>query len=466
MLHYARGDTHYLLHIYDQLRNALLEHSRTHPPLPPTPVNGTPPPSAPALASTPPASTEYPWAITRVLARSAATAGKVYMPEVPDPAGLAKRWDLQLGGLDKDERSPIAKKKPIQQKAAVFEAVFWWRDKVARAEDESPIYVLANTALFQIATHAPTTLPALFKAVPRLSGPARQHLDGLVEAVAQAVDRSQKEEAEWAKYLHEEEEQRKKEEEQERERREVAAVDVVMAQPIAVDLWSRPGPEQNGSTKLVRTSALFGSKVPAQQPQLQVKQKAMQSKLLGRPKTVAAPIPVESTFDKLRKRIHGTISDAPRMVVVEEQVQQSLPAEPTVVEPTKAPPAPAPSTSQPSQPAFLKPQLRSDLVPESDEVVLVAQPRSKSKKRRSPTADSGPISSSKKARASPDAEPAPAFDYASVPNILDQDDDAEDEGKGRKKKEKKKVTSIYGNFPAPPKAQSEQRSGNRTFTYK
>ncbi|KAG8774260.1 exosome nuclease subunit [Ceratobasidium sp. 428] len=471
MLHYARGDTHYLLHIYDQLRNALLEHSQTHPPLPPTPVNGTPPPGAPVLASTPPASTEYPWAITRVLARSATTAGKVYTPEVPDPAGLAKRWDLQLGGLDKDggssrSGSPVTKRRPIQQKAAVFEAAFWWRDKVARTEDESPIYVLANTALFQIATHAPTTLPALFKAVPRLSAPARQHLDGLVEAVVGAVERSQKEEAEWATYLREEEEQRKKEEERERERREVAAIDVVVAQPIAVDLWSRFGPEQNGSTKLVRTSALFGSKPSAQQPQLQAKQKATQSKLLGRPKTVAAPIPVESTFDELRKRIHGTISDAPRVVVVEEHVQQSLPAEPTVVELTKAPPAPVPSISQPSQPAFLKPQLRSDLAPESDEVVLVAQPRSKSKKRKSPTADSGPVSSSKKARASPDAEPASAFDYASVPNILDQDDDAEDEGKGRKKKEKKKVTSIYGNFPAPPKAQSEQRSGNRTFTYK
>jgi exosome complex exonuclease RRP6 len=149
MLHYARADTHYLLHIYDQLRNALLEHSHTHPPLPPTPLNGTPPPDAPTPITTP-ASTEYPWTITRVLARSAVTAGRAYTPEVPDPAGLAKRWDLQLCGEGRRFRSgspngvgsSIVKKRPAEQKASVFEAAFWWRDRVARAEDESPVYVL------------------------------------------------------------------------------------------------------------------------------------------------------------------------------------------------------------------------------------------------------------------------------------------------------------------------------------
>ncbi|KAG9127111.1 exosome nuclease subunit [Ceratobasidium sp. 392] len=462
MLHYARADTHYLLHIYDQLRNALIEHSQTHPPLPPTPINGTPPPDAPARMPTPPSSTAYPWAIARVLARSATTAGRAYIPEVPDPAGLAKRWDLQLNGLDKDGKSsrsgsPIAKRRPVQQKAAVFEAVFWWRDKVARVEDESPVYVLANTALFQIATHAPTTLPALFKAVPRLSGPARQHTEGMIEAVVGAVERSQKEDAEWAKYLQEEEARKTKEEEEERERLAKAVpTNAIMPEPITVDLWSRLSSEQN---------ALFGSKPPTQQSQ--PKQKAAHSKLFGRSKSTPLLATAESTFDELRKRIHGAISDAPRMIVVEEQTQPLPSAEPAPPpnETTAAPPAPKPSTSQSSQPVFLKPQLKSDLAPEPDDVVVVAQPRWKSKKRKPSTGDSESSSGSKKPRASLEPEPLPAFDYASAPNILDQDGDAEEESSGRKKKEKKKA-SIYGNFPAPPKAQSEQRSGNRTFTYK
>ncbi|KAG8743517.1 exosome nuclease subunit [Ceratobasidium sp. 414] len=465
MLHYARADTHYLLHIYDQLRNALLEHSQIHPPLPPTPVNGTPPPDAPIPTLTPPGSSDYPWAITRVLARSATTAGRPYLPEVPDPAGLAKRWDLQLGEPDKDgtksrSGSPsdgAVKKRPTEQKAAVFEAAFWWRDKVARAEDESPVYVVANTALFQIATHAPTTMPALSKAVPRLSGPARQHAGGLIEAVVGAVERSQKEETEWAKHLQEEEERRKQEKGREREKQAMAVnVDVIMVERVGVDIWSRLSSEQKGSAKLTRTSALFGSKPPAQQLQPQPKQKATHSALFGRPKQTLAPIPVKSTFDELRRRIHGAISDAPRMVVPEELVQQPLPTEPTPTEPIDAPLAPEPSTSQPPQPTFLKPQLRSDLAPESDDIVLIAQPRSKSKKRKPPAPDSGPGPGTKKAKASPEAEAIPAFDYASAPNILDQDDDAEDRSKGRKKEKKK----------APPKAQSEQRSGNRTFTFK
>ncbi|KAG8681189.1 hypothetical protein FRC08_015794 [Ceratobasidium sp. 394] len=306
-------------------------------------------------------------------------------------------------------------------------------------------------------------MPALFKAVPRLSGPARQHAAGLIEAVVGAVERSQREEAEWAKYLQEKEERRKQEEEQERERQAMEVeVDVAMVERAGVDLWSRLSLEQKGPAKLARTSALFSSKPPVPQPQSQSKQKASHSALFGQPKHIPAPIPAESAFDELRRRIHGAISDAPRMAVVEEPIQQSPPTEPTLAEPAPAPPPPEPSTSQP---AFLKPQLGSDLAPESDDIVLIAQPRSKSKKRKPPTPDSGSGPGSKKAKAGPQAEPIAAFDYASAPNILDQEDDAEDGSKGRKK-EKKKATSIYGNFPAPPKAQSEQRSGNRTFTFK
>ncbi|KAG9103839.1 exosome nuclease subunit [Ceratobasidium sp. 370] len=446
MLHYARADTHYLLHIYDQLRNALLEHSQTYPPLPPTPVNGTPPPDAPIPTPSSPRSSDYPWAITRVLARSATTAGRLYIPEVPDPTGLAKRWDLQLGELDKDGRrsrsgSPsdgAVKKRPVEQKAAVFEAVFWWRDKVARAEDESPVYVLANTALFQIATHAPTTMPALSKAVPRLSGPARQHTGELIEAVVGAVERSRREEAEWAEHLQAEEKRRKQEEEREQERQAmVVDVDVAMVDHAGVDLWSRLSSEQKGPVKLTRTSALFGSKPAVQQSQSQPKQKATHSALFGRRKQSPTPILVESAFNELRNRIHGAISDAPRVVAVEEPVQQPPPTEPALAEPAESPPSPEPSTSQPAQPTFLKPQLRSDLAPESDDIVPVAQPRSRSKRRKPPAPDSASGLGSKKARVGPEVESTLAFDYASAPNILDQDDDAEGGSKGRKKERKK-----------------------------
>jgi hypothetical protein len=108
---------------------------------------------------------------------------------------------------------------------------------------------MANTALFQIATHAPTTLPALFKAVPRLSGPARQHVDALVDAVMGAVEKSRREQAEWARYVEGEEERTKKEEKERKERelemREMIA-DVGEVGPVGADLWSKLGSEQKG----------------------------------------------------------------------------------------------------------------------------------------------------------------------------------------------------------------------------
>ncbi|QRW06491.1 3'-5' exonuclease [Ceratobasidium sp. AG-Ba] len=461
MLHYARADTHFLLHIYDQLRNALLEHSHTHPPLPPTPVNGTPPPDArptlPAVSTSP-----YPWAITRVLARSATTAGRLYVPEIPNPAGLAKKWDLEISdGPESRSRSnspagELAKKKPIEQKAAVFEAVFWWRDKVARAEDESPIYVLANTALFQIASQAPTTLPALFKAVPRLSGPARAHAEGLVEAVIGAVEKAKKDALEWEKYLKEEERREEVKEMQEAAAAMVVDIGTSFSVAPSADLWSRLGPVQNAPTKLARSSSLFGSTLASQPQKPQLKQKAAQSTLFRRSSLFSAPepAPAQSPFEELRKRIHGAISEAPRMAVPDPepmQVEQEQEAEPEPQAASDTLPKPAPS-----KPTFLKPQLGPTSEVEADDVVVVAQPRSKSKKR-TPQSGSGP--GAKKARASP----VPEFDYASAPSILDQ---PVEEETGKKEKEKKKVASIYGNFPAPPKAQSEQRSGNRTFTFK
>lgn len=82
------------------------------------------------------------------------------------------------------------------------------------------------------------------------------------------------------------------------------------------------------------------------------------------------------------------------------------------------------------------------------------------------------------------------FDFSSVPNILDTNPDSGDDGnddevKQRKRLKKKKNgvsiccpilstfistlvsgVNFYGDFPAPPKANSEVRSGNKSYTFK
>ncbi len=114
MFQYARSDTHFLLYIYDNLRNALLDKS-----------TGSQNPTA---------------LLDEALARSAETSLRVYTKEPYDTAEgsgtggwdtLAKKWNkialtaggsaLGIGAMQRE----------------VYKSVHWWRERVAREEDES-----------------------------------------------------------------------------------------------------------------------------------------------------------------------------------------------------------------------------------------------------------------------------------------------------------------------------------------
>jgi exosome complex exonuclease RRP6 len=127
MIHYARSDTHFLLYIYDNLRNALLARAQTHPPSATFPSTTEPPPGRDLTHA-------Y---VFEVLRRSEETALRVYEKETYDSEGFGP------GGWN-----AIAKKwnKPLLTKAAgseggvqreVYKAVHAWRDRVAREDDES-----------------------------------------------------------------------------------------------------------------------------------------------------------------------------------------------------------------------------------------------------------------------------------------------------------------------------------------
>ena len=122
MLKYARADTHFLLYVYDNLRNALLDRAVLRPASPSASRAGSP--TAPDTF------------VQEVLSRSTETALRVYSPEPYDAEGgtgpngwdaLARRWNklaLSIDGVPSVERE-------------VFRALHVWRDWVARDEDES-----------------------------------------------------------------------------------------------------------------------------------------------------------------------------------------------------------------------------------------------------------------------------------------------------------------------------------------
>jgi exosome complex exonuclease RRP6 len=109
MLVYARSDTHFLIYIYDHLRNALV------------------------APRSPQAQSQHPTPLLDVLRRSADTALRTYVSETYDAIGgtgvggwdsLSRKWN-RSSGVGGDVQT------------AVFKAVHRWRDDVGRSEDES-----------------------------------------------------------------------------------------------------------------------------------------------------------------------------------------------------------------------------------------------------------------------------------------------------------------------------------------
>ncbi|KAI8599802.1 ribonuclease H-like domain-containing protein, partial [Dissophora ornata] len=120
MLTYARSDTHFLLYIYDRMRNALLDKSN------PTTHN----------------------LLRATLQRSSETALRVHEKDIYDAEGgdgpngwrnMYSKWNRAFNNMQ----------------FAVFKALHAWRDQVARDEDESVKYVLPNSMLFKLADQMP-----------------------------------------------------------------------------------------------------------------------------------------------------------------------------------------------------------------------------------------------------------------------------------------------------------------------
>jgi exosome complex exonuclease RRP6 len=148
MLDYARSDTHFLLYIYDCMRNELIASS--------TSDTGD--------------------LMSNVLTKSKETALQRYEHPIYDfeyglgPVG----WHRLMS------RTPAIFSK---HQFAVFRAVHQWRDEVARREDESVNYVLPNHALLAVSREMPMDKASLFRVVVPVSPPVRARVDELVGLV-------------------------------------------------------------------------------------------------------------------------------------------------------------------------------------------------------------------------------------------------------------------------------------------
>ncbi|KAJ7929003.1 hypothetical protein B0H13DRAFT_2652544 [Mycena leptocephala] len=455
MLQYARSDTHFLLFIYDNLRNALLDRaisraqslSRSPSPARHSPPSITPPEQA---------------LIRQALTRSEETALRTYEKEMYDSergggsAGwdtLARKWNK--GGLVAAAETPLGSE-TLQR--AVYRCVHAWRDEVARAEDESTRYVLPNHYLFQLAERPPADMAALLQMFQPVPPVVRRRAKELLEAIRACLQRyfsNSKNEAPVLPAVEKDAEMQVDE--------VVAKVELPASS--AGNLWSIVP----GTSTLAGKSALFGVSLAAKTPAIALATST--SSLFGAKGTAAMQL--TSRFQEVVARIHSALVIVPSMPVADSGVG----ADSAV--PISGEPAHGMQVEVPYVPTA---QRTTKQVVEvvDDSIVVVGQARQKKRKR--PKTDSGvggdagddatedPASLKKpKKQEKRDAQDGEkeAFDFSAVPNILDDVPNSEDMRVKKKKKQKQgKDKQFYGDFPAPPKAHSDLKSGNQSHTFK
>ncbi|KAJ4497032.1 ribonuclease H-like domain-containing protein [Lentinula lateritia] len=452
MLDYARSDTHFLLYIYDNLRNALLDRA-VSPSEDYLEIEEISYPQAQAL-------------LRQVLAKSEVTALRVYEKECYDMERgsggngwdtLAKKWNK----IHLYVNSPSCKQKDI------YRSIHMWRDEVAREEDESVRYILPNHYLIQLAEHPPADMAAMLKIfhfVPPVLKRRAKELLNIIREVIKRYDTSS-------------------------EAKSTQDVVVLEAPPDAmvVEQQSSPIPTESlwtlgpSITHLYASSTLFPSAKPKGLTQLANGNNSVistaQSALFGQAlsasnteTTTALPI---NRFAEVIARIHSTLIIAPSVlkassVLVKHETKKTTPAHELNLEQSISLDAEDEGTLRstvqaeiPFIPSAQRTNNANPTVLVEDTIVVVGQARQKKRKRVKIISNPGEDNPK-----GGEGDTVP-FDFASAPNILDAAPSTEQSSIPRKKvKQAKGRSSLYSEFPAPPRAYSEVKSGNRSHTFK
>ncbi|KFP22268.1 Exosome component 10, partial [Egretta garzetta] len=144
MIQYARDDTHYLLYIYDKVREALWERGN-----------------------------EQPTQLQVVWQRSKDICLKKYIKPLFSDESYLELYRRQKKHLN-------------TQQLSAFRLLFAWRDKIARQEDESTGYVLPNHMLLKIAEELPKEPQGIIACCNPVPPLVRQQINELHLLIQQA----------------------------------------------------------------------------------------------------------------------------------------------------------------------------------------------------------------------------------------------------------------------------------------
>lgn len=465
MLTYARSDTHFLLYIYDRLRLSLIERAQTT--------------SAPEASFSTAISTIIKGTISDkpahvllndVLARSTRTALRLYDREAYDaelgvgPGGwdtLARKWNKSALANSASEINGV-RGGAIGE---VYRAVHRWREDIAKDEDESTRYVLPNHQLFIVAERSPSNAAELLALFSHASIPPvlRRRAGELAEVIKSTVERVTSSGVAVATDVEAVDSAVSTEvvivEETAKSRLwGSATVSSSVVQRSSSSLFDRTAAANEGSSYSASRSSLFGAALPSRMT----------------PRSSAPIISTNrNTFSDIVTRIHRTLVIAPNQSQIIQVGSQIISQSSTSV---SSQPAMSISTMASAEatdgilgqveiPFIPTDQRQPRLAPVSDDtIVVVGQARQKKRKRIKTTALGKPPTGDQD-----DTGEDEVFDYATVPNLLDDLPPTPEELDTRKKKKQKaKGTGVieYGNFRAPPRDMREVKSGNKTHTFR
>ncbi|KAG9245854.1 ribonuclease H-like domain-containing protein [Calycina marina] len=159
MLYYARSDTHYLLYIYDNMRNELID--RTNPDVPDEDRLGI------------------------VLHKSKETSLFRYEKQV---------YNAETGKGPGGWYTLLSKPGPgflNNEQFSVFRAVHEWRDKIARIDDDSTDFVMRKDVVFTLAKLMPKDMIALMALLHPISYNVKSRTGELLEIIQDAIVRGE-----------------------------------------------------------------------------------------------------------------------------------------------------------------------------------------------------------------------------------------------------------------------------------
>ncbi|EJT75436.1 exosome complex exonuclease Rrp [Gaeumannomyces tritici R3-111a-1] len=156
MLYYARSDTHYLLYVYDMMRNELVKQSRRGDP------DGD--------------------LVEKALQKSKETSLQRHEPYTSDPVtGKGTRgWFNGISRIPSNFTS---------EQFAVFRELHRWRDETARREDESPMYIMSQQVLVEASRAMPSSPNELRKLFFHPSNPLKDGVNQLVRLIKRAREK-------------------------------------------------------------------------------------------------------------------------------------------------------------------------------------------------------------------------------------------------------------------------------------